>query len=275
MVERSVMGQAGLREVGAELRRLRMAAGLSGVEVAARAGVPQPAVSRVETGQRVSSPDIVERIIAALPVDQATAERLAGRVREAYAASVPRRVDAGVSFRPASAGEWAARAQAISDFQSAVIPALLRTPAYAEAAALPGALARPAPVLDDRGKRFTFLVTETALRTWPGTGESMPDQFGHLARAAERPNVTLGIVPGRAAGRAQLPLPLHGFMVYDDQAVTVETFTRTLTLTRPDDVAAYAEAFDAFAAAATFGEDAQALVDQAAAEFHRVWRSIH
>ena len=90
MVERSVMGHGELRAVGAEMRRLRMAARLSGMELAARAGVPQPAVSRVETGQRVSSPEILERIIAALRVDRATAERLGDRVREAYACAVPK-----------------------------------------------------------------------------------------------------------------------------------------------------------------------------------------
>jgi transcriptional regulator with XRE-family HTH domain len=40
-----------LREIGQELRRLRLAAGLSGVGLASRAGVPQSTVSRVETGR--------------------------------------------------------------------------------------------------------------------------------------------------------------------------------------------------------------------------------
>jgi transcriptional regulator with XRE-family HTH domain len=44
------MDEGRLHEIGQELRRLRLAAALSGVELATRAGVPQPAVSRVETG---------------------------------------------------------------------------------------------------------------------------------------------------------------------------------------------------------------------------------
>jgi hypothetical protein len=119
------------------------------------------------------------------------------------------------------------------------------------------------------------VISEAALRTWPGTGEFMPDQFAHLAAVAERPNVRLGIVPARVPASPPLPVPLHGFTLYDDQAVTVETFTRTLTLTRPDEVAAYARIFEAIGGSAADGEDARALVQQAADEFRQVWGSIH
>lgn len=254
---------------------MRMAAGLSGVEVAARAGVPQPTVSRVETGRRVSDPEIVMRIITALRADRVTARRLGDQVRQAYASSEPRRVDAGVSFRPTSAEECRARARVIRDFQGAVIPAVLQTAAYAEAANLPGGAPGHAAVLDDATKTFAFVLTEAALSTWPGTGEFMPDQFAYLTAAAGRPNVRLGVVPARAAASFLLPVPLHGFTVYDDRAVTVVTFTRTLTLTRADEVAVYADAFDHLAGAASYGQDAQALVRRAADEFRDVWAAIH
>jgi transcriptional regulator with XRE-family HTH domain len=39
------MGEGGLHQIGQELRRLRLAAGLSGVDLATRPGVVQPAVS--------------------------------------------------------------------------------------------------------------------------------------------------------------------------------------------------------------------------------------
>ncbi|TMR25542.1 helix-turn-helix domain-containing protein, partial [Actinomadura geliboluensis] len=88
------MGAERLQEIGRELRRLRTAAGLSGVGLAARAGVPQPTVSRVETGRRVADPEVVARLVGALDVGPAEAERLLGLVREAYA-ETSRRVDAG------------------------------------------------------------------------------------------------------------------------------------------------------------------------------------
>jgi hypothetical protein len=65
VVERSVMGDDRLPEIGGELRRLRLGAGLSGVELARRAGVAQATVSRVETGRRVSDAGVVSRLAPA------------------------------------------------------------------------------------------------------------------------------------------------------------------------------------------------------------------
>lgn len=39
---------------------------------------------------------------------------------------------------------------------------------------------------------------------------------------------------------------MHGCTLFDDVAVTVETFTRELTLTHEEEVAAYAEIFEEF-----------------------------
>lgn len=101
--------------------------------------------------------------------------------REAYAAMAGRRVDAGVSFRPGSAVELARSAAVVRSFESVVDPSLLRTPGYA-AAARPlssGADADRAALLVEGSRRFTFVVAEGALRTWPGSGECMPEQLTH------------------------------------------------------------------------------------------------
>jgi DNA-binding XRE family transcriptional regulator len=69
VVERSVMSDDRLLVVGREVRRLRLAAGLSGVELARRAGVPQPTVSRVETGRRVSDAEVVVALFSVLGLE--------------------------------------------------------------------------------------------------------------------------------------------------------------------------------------------------------------
>src|SRR5690606_9794222 len=122
VVERSVMGEERLREIGEELRRLRLAAGLSGVRLASRAGVPQPTVSRVETGRRVSGPEVVARLFRALELDGAEVERLVGLVREAYALTAPRRSDAGVSFRAGAGAELARGARWGRAVEAARVP---------------------------------------------------------------------------------------------------------------------------------------------------------
>ncbi|WP_067806513.1 Scr1 family TA system antitoxin-like transcriptional regulator [Actinomadura formosensis] len=256
-----------LVEIGRELRRLRTAAGLSGVGLAARAGVPQPTVSRVEMGRRVSDPSVVVRLFGVLDVEPAQVERLVGLVREAYAETV-RRVDAGVSFRAGSGVELARGARVVRGFEAGVVPRLLWTAEYATAT---GVTVDEVSVLEDEGRRFVFVVAEAVLRTWPGSGACMEGQLARLVEVSGWANVRLGVVP-----RAGMPrVPLHGFTVYDDAAVSVETFTRELTLTDADEVRAYVETFERFERAAVFGDEARGLVERAARDLRKVLGSIH
>ncbi|GLZ04834.1 transcriptional regulator [Actinomadura sp. NBRC 104412] len=267
------MGAERLQEIGQELRRLRAAAGLSGVRLAAKAGVPQPTVSRVETGRRVADPGVVLKLFAVLELGPAEAGRLAELVEAAYAESPPRRVDAGVSFRPGAAGELALGARVVRVFESAVVPGLLRTAEYAAefGDGLAGGESERLAVLDG-DRRLTFVVAEAVLRTWPGSGECMRGQLAHLLAVAERSNVRLGVVPGSVSlGRT----PLHGFTVYDDAAVSVETFTRELTLTDAAEVGEYVEIFEGFERAAVFGDRARVLVEAAARDLDETLGSIH
>jgi transcriptional regulator with XRE-family HTH domain len=262
------VGTDRLTDVGSELRRLRLAAGLSGVRLAVLAGVPQSTVSRVENGARVADPETVMAMFAALGVAAADRARLDGLVRAAYEASVTRRVDAGVSFRRSAPAELARSAASVRCFESALMPAPLRTEDYCAASGLADGGPAAVALLADQSRAFTFVLTEAALRTWPGTGEFMPDQLAHLLAQARQPNVRLGVVP--AAYSPAVPrgaLPLHGFTLYDDAAVSVSTFTRTLTLTADDDVLVYREVFAALEHAAVFGQEAADLVNAAAREF--------
>ncbi len=261
------MGAERLQEIGRELRRLRTAAGLSGVGLAARAGVPQPTVSRVETGRRVADPEVVARLVGALDVGPAEAERLLGLVREAYA-ETSRRVDAGVSFRGGAGVELLAEARVVRAFEAVVVPRLLWTADYA---AEVGAVVGGSAVLEDEGRRFVVVVAEAALRTWPGAGECMAGQLARLVEVSGLANVRFGVVPGAGVPR----VPLHGFSVYDDAAVSVETFTRELTLTDADEVRAYVEIFEGFERAAVFGDEARRLVERAGRDLQKVLSSIH
>ncbi|QXJ22791.1 helix-turn-helix domain-containing protein [Actinomadura graeca] len=267
------MGEERLREIGGELRRLRRAAGLSGVGLAARAGVPQPTVSRVETGRRVSDPEVVVRLFGALGLGSAEVERLSALAREAYAGAVGRRVDAGVSFRPGAGVELARAAGVLRVFSAAVMPRPLWTREYAVAAGLGSAdeAAAWSSLLDGGGRRVVVVLTEGVLRTWPGSGECMVGQFGRLVEVADRDGVRVGIVPGHGGARA----PLHGFVVHDQAAVTVETFTRELTLSDAGEVREYLEIFDGFERTAVFGDEARALIKQAGRDLRNALGSIH
>jgi transcriptional regulator with XRE-family HTH domain len=263
------MAERLLRELGDSLRAARKGERCSGAVLASRAGVSQPTVSRVENGQRVSSVDAVERMIAALSFSQKEADRLALMAREAYAlASSEKRVDAGVSFVPGAGRKLLTSASVVCGFQDAMVPALLRVPEYV-AAAGSGAdsSADRGKVLADEGKTFRFVVTESALRTWPGSGAFMPMQLAHLLDVAQRPNVSLGVIPWGVG----LPvMPPHGFTVCDGVGVLVETFTAEMTLTGPDHVTPYREAFEALEAVAVTGDDFRAVVEGVAAGLAKI-----
>ncbi len=259
----------GLRELGVLVRRHRSEAGLSGAELARRAGVPQPSVWRVESGRRLSQVAVVERLVSALALDPDGARRLLDVARSVYGESDRPRVDSGVSMVCGQFRRLLLDARSVRSFSSAAVPELLRTAEYAGAAGTGGALGDEAAVaglLGAAARSFVFVVTEGALLTWPGSAD-MGVQLGRVLELAGRPNVRVGVIPsGTALPRA----PLHGFMVLDRRAVWVETFTAELTLTHAGDVAAYAEHFAGFERAAVFGAAARAAVGRAAAVFGRM-----
>jgi transcriptional regulator with XRE-family HTH domain len=263
------MAERLLRELGDMLRVARKRERCSGAALASRADVSQPTVSRVENGQRVANVEAVERLIAALPFSQEEAERLTLMAREAYAlASSEKRVDAGVSLVPGAGRKLLTAASVVRGFQDAMMPALLRVAEYVMAAGGDESLSAGwGKVLADEGKTFRFVVTEAALRTWPGSGAFMPAQLAHLLDVAQRPNMSLGVIPWGVG----LPvMPPHGFTVCDGAGVLVETFTAEMSLTGPDHVTPYREAFEALEAVAVTGDDFRAVVDGVAADLAKI-----
>lgn len=261
----------GLGELGALVRRRRFDAELSGAELARRAGVSQPSVWRVESGRRLSDVAVVERIASALALDSAMERELVELARAAYGASARPRVDSGVSMITGQFGRYLAAARLVRSFSSAAIPELLRTASYSAAAGLrdvpSGSVADG--LLTDESRSLVLVLTDAALRTWPGDAD-MGEQLSRVAALAERSNAGIGVIrPGTRLPR----VPLHGFTIADDDAVHVETFTAELTLTNRDDVAAYAGCFAVFEQAAVFGEAAVDAITRAAADFARLTRS--
>ena len=104
----------------------------------------------------------------------------------------------------------------------------------------------------------------------------MPGQFAHLLAAAGRQGARLGVLPAALTGvPGRAVLPVHGFTLYDDSAVSVETFTRELTLTAEHDVRVYREVFGALERSAVFGREAREMVEHALLEYQKAPTSIH
>ncbi|TXK34826.1 DUF5753 domain-containing protein [Nonomuraea sp. C10] len=161
-------------------------------------------------------------------------------------------------------------------FSPAMIPPLLQTADYARLAIGPdtddtgdtaGAVAARVDaqaVLLEEGRRFAFVLTEGAVRTRPGSPSLMPAQLDRLVEVSALPHVRLGVVPWKTEAAA---FPLHGFTIYDGTVSVVETLTGDLTLTGSSEIAAHEEAFEAFAAAAVYGDELRDLLADIATDY--------
>lgn len=165
----------------------------------------------------------------------------------------------------------------IGTFQPVLFPGLLQTEAYARAvfssggdlapdqveAALAGRMDR-AGILDDDSRTVTAVLTEGVLR-WPlGSPQLMAAQIEHVIGISHRPNVHIGVIPWTSPVHVA---PLHGFDVYDERAALVGTETATAFLTDSRDVGAYGKLFGLLVDAAMFGDDARAILAEAAERY--------
>ena len=155
-------------------------------------------------------------------------------------------------------------------FHPAVVPGLLQTAEYArqifvrsmfiteeEMTRAVAARMDRQTLLYSPEHRFEFLITEAALRVRLGPADVMLAQLDRLANISTLRNVRLGIVPWSA----ELPrVALHGFAIFDDQRVAVETYTSELTLTDPRDIDTYVRLFDDLSTVALYDEDARTLL---------------
>ncbi|WP_454853776.1 helix-turn-helix domain-containing protein [Promicromonospora soli] len=114
-------------------------------------------------------------------------------------------------------------------------------------------------ILYDGTKRFTFILTEQAVR-WPLVPpDVLSVQIRHLAALTHVPNVRVGVIP---IGTTVIPAPLNVFTVYDDRVATVEIQTGVMVFRDHRDVSAYLDEFATYEGHAQFGEPARATFDE-------------
>jgi transcriptional regulator with XRE-family HTH domain len=256
---RSVLAE----ELGRRLRRHRLDLGLSGLEVAARAGVTQPSVSKIERGMMLPSTEVLERVLGVLGLGDENRTDLRDLLTRAVDdAADRRRHGRGLALLDAIA-ERERNTTVLRSFSTSMIPPLLQTADYARYAARltpwmsERELGRASAlhlerqgVLFEQGRSFEFLLTESSLRLCPGPPTLAATQADRLRVLSALPGVRIGIVPDSAA--VSEVFPLYGFTLHDDAAVAVETFTGELLLSRADEIAAHAAVLDGYSAGADY-----------------------
>lgn len=252
------------RPVAAQLRALRQASGISQTELAARLKIGQGRVSRLELETVLPTTDLVTRYLDALGVTSDVRQDILDElVEERVEVATWRRLHrAGLRQHQERYGAMERSATAIRDWTDRVVPGLLQTPDYIRAMCrvwnvpglsdvegiVAGRLERQ-KTLHDRTKRFSFLLGEAVLRTHDVSGEVMQDQLDTILLASLMSHVELGVVPLGA----MLPCST-GFMIMDNQTVTISLDTREVVIHEDAEVARYLDIFERLRDRAVRGE---------------------
>ena len=266
------------RRLGAELRRLREQAGLSGRQLAEQVGVSQSKISRIESGAALPNLPQVTGWITAVGASESAANKVMALAEAAYTG-----VDiwgAAMRDRPSLQPEFQEvenQSRAVLVYEPTLVPGLLQTaeyarrvfclfdPAYAESDipnAVAGRLDRQVSLFDP-AREFGFLITEAALCWRPGPPGLMLAQLDRIASISTLDNVTVGVVPQSAQALTHVP---HGFTLVEpadpeaDALVLVETAHASLTVSDAAQVALYRRHWSLLEKTAASGADARDLL---------------
>ncbi|HVV12468.1 helix-turn-helix transcriptional regulator [Amycolatopsis sp.] len=269
--------------LGKRLRELRVEAGLSGKQLAASLSWQASKVSKLENGRQTPSDDDIRAWTRATGRDVETDGLLASlHTLEVQYAEWRRLLRAGVHNRQSELGELDQRTRFFRVFEATVVPGLLQTAEYARYrfadairvlrletdldAAVAGRMKRQ-DMFYRPDKRFHFVLTEAALRFRLCPPEVMLGQLDRLVSLSALPNVKLGIVGFETT---YTTAPWHGFWIFDDDHVAVETYSAGLKLAQPHEIELYSGVFKELATVASYGRAARNIltrvIDDVAAE---------
>lgn len=258
------------RRLGAELRSLREAKGLTQEEAANAAGPgwDKTRLSRVERAQLGIKPDVVELLLTAYGVMNAEKrDVLVSLARAGTRRGWWQTYQDIISPTYAELIALEADAKSLRTYQTLLIPGLLQTAAYARATMMgitPSASAEDVEALVQvRVARQSVLTRPQPLELWAIIHEAalhtklgpavMRNQLQHLLELTSAPNVSIQIIPIDAPAHPGLsgPYSLFGFPESADFDVArVEHLASALYVESAADVSVYATAFEHLRAAA-------------------------
>jgi len=262
--------------LGKRLRELRRAAGFSGRQLAESLSWPPSKVSKLENGRQTPTDDDVRGWTSATNAEGETDGLLASlHTLEVQHAEWQRVLRTGLKPRQQEHVEWDERTRLFRVFEATVVPGFLQTAEYARARLAEGirrlnlpndideavaARVRRQDVLYRADKRFHFVLTEAALKFRVCPTEVMLGQLDRLISLSYLANVRLGIISFAAQYATS---PWHGFWIYDQERVLIETFSAALDLRQPQEIKLYGEAFEQLAAVASYGRSARVIINRA------------
>jgi len=266
------------RQLGAELRRLRERTHRTVADVAGGLGWSQSKLSRIETATIGVRGADLERLLDVYAVgDKERARLLAlrGQARqkawwEAYGDALPDAYETLIGFE--------AEASVISTYEAQVVPGLLQTDEYANAVTLADGvyddpdvlgqrvavrMARQAVLIREPPPHLCVVLDEAVLRRPMGGHDVQRRQLLRLVEAAERPTVTLQVLPFAAGAHRALAgsfIILEFAADSDHPLVYCEGMTGGVFRSRPEELRSYLTSFDALRDAALSPERSTELI---------------
>jgi transcriptional regulator with XRE-family HTH domain len=266
--------QRARQDVAAQLREIRMDAGLSARQLSQVAGWHESKTSRIENArQALTDADIREWCRACGAAERAADLIAASRVADSMYTEWRRQHATGLRRAQQARVPLYERTELMRVYTSTVIPGFFQVPGYAAAlmSAITGFQGTPDDVADavaarmarnrvlrEPGHRFAVVAEESVLRYQVGDEAVMAEQRGYLLRVMELPSVSFGVIP--FATRQRPMWTLETFTVFDEERVHAELLAAQVTVTTPREVRLYLAAFRNMSALAVFGESARELI---------------
>ena len=242
------------RQLGRQLRDLRLAAGIRTMEAAAeKSGLSRATISRIESAKQTILPRTVRLLCQTYGVGAPLIDHLAKLAAESddrgwmlsYSDTTP-------NWFERFLGEEA-EASEIWEYGSEFIPGLLQTADYCRAVSAvnsPDAteeeverrvelrLARQQLLERDTPPRLHVVVNEAVLRRHVGGIAVMREQLRHLGELAERPNIVVQVLPFSAGAHPAMTgsfIMLHFPSEGGEPTIFVEVDSGALYHDRPSD----------------------------------------
>lgn len=262
--------------LASRLRLLREDAGLSTTRLAAELNWSQSKVSKIENRRTKPSVADVQAWVTATGTADDVAAELIDAAESIQVASIiwDRTLSGGRATHQRNIARLLADATRMQVFQHAAVPGLLQTAEYARSVlALAdvfnvGDTARAAAArierqaaLYDKNRQFDFLISEAALRFRPVSYEALAAQYDKILSISTMPGVNVAILP---IGAPPSAVHAHSFVIYalpdGSHSATIETYTRELTLTDPEEINVYSRVYESLLADSVTDDRARELL---------------
>ncbi|KUL50136.1 XRE family transcriptional regulator [Streptomyces sp. NRRL F-4489] len=269
------------------MRGFRKDAGFnSGRAFAAATGWQESKVSRIENGKQNASEDDI-RVWCRTTGHEAELADLLATVRhiDEMWREWRRQIQDGAENRQKKSLPVYRRTKVFRIWEPSVIWGTLQTADYAEnifeqvanfhesrpdtQAAVAKRLERQ-KYLYEGDRIFNVLLGEQALYSNHGGAEVMRGQLDRLLAVLALSRLSLGILPRSA------PLTLwlgHGFAMFDDRLVMIETYSAEMSVTQPREIELYRKAFELYRQSAVYGQAARNRILTAIEHFARMGRN--